>query len=79
MLKSTKNITLNGRSEFEVEGQSKIVATMTAVVSENGSFSKNENVIDVVLYEAHKAEVQADMKSFSELAYEMATETAVAE
>lgn len=74
MLTTTKNITLNGRSEFEVEGQKKIAATMTAVLSENGSFSKTENVIDVSLYELHKAEVQSDMKEFSDKAYEMSAE-----
>lgn len=75
MLTTTKNITLNGRSEFEVEGQKKIAATMTAVLGENGSFSKSENVIDIVLYEANKEAVQADMKEFSDMAYELAAGT----
>ena len=75
MLTTTKNITLNGRSEFEVEGQKKIAATMTAVLGENGSLSKSENVIDIVLYEANKEAVQADMKEFSDMAYELAAGT----
>lgn len=74
MLTTTKNITLNGRSEFEVEGQKKIAATMTAVFGEDGSFSKSETVIDLALYEANKEAAQNDMKEFSDLAYNMSSE-----
>ena len=73
MLVTTKNVMLNGQSTIELEGQKKIAATMTAVLGENGSFSKSENVIDLALYEANKADVQADMKKFSDMAYELAS------
>lgn len=72
MLVTTKNVTLNGQSTIELEGQKRVAATMTAVLGENGSFSKSENVIDLALYEANKVAVQADMKEFSNIAYELA-------
>mgnify|MGYP000778182089 CR=1 FL=1 len=73
MLVTTKNVTLNGQSTIELEGQKRVAATMTAVLGENGSFSKSENVIDLALYEANKAAVQEDMKEFSDMAYELAS------
>ena len=75
MLTTTKKITLSGQSEFEIGGQNKIAASMTAVIGQDGSFSKTENVIDVSLYELHKDEAQQDMKEFSNLAYETVTGT----
>lgn len=79
MLVTTKNITLNGQSTIELQGQKKIAATMTAALGENGSFSKSETVIDIALYEANKAAVQADMKEFSYMAYELAAKTGTEE
>lgn len=74
MLSTTKKITLNGQSEFEIGGQMKMAVTMSAVFGEDGSFSKSETVIDLALYEANKEAAQNDMKEFSDLAYAMSSE-----
>lgn len=65
MLTTTKNITLNGRSEFDVDGERKIAVAMTAFIGENGSFSKNENIIDISLYELNKEVIQNDISEFN--------------
>ena len=76
MLSTTKKITLNGQSEFEIGGQMKMAVTMSAVFGEDGSFSKSETVIDPALYELNKEDAQKDMKEFSDIVYRMSSETA---
>ena len=50
MLITTKNITLNGRSEFDVDGERKIAVAMTAFIGENGSFC-SKIIDDVEMYQ----------------------------
>ena len=74
MLTLTKKITLTGQSEFEIGEQTKIAVAMTAVIGEDGSFSKSENVIDPSLYELNKEDAKKDMKEFSDIVYRMSSE-----
>lgn len=71
MLKTTKNITLNGISE--INGQQ--VAYMSASISTDGSnASVNKSITNVELYTANKVEVRADMSAFELEVYKIEDE-----
>ncbi|MGL4742270.1 MAG: hypothetical protein ACRC41_15995 [Sarcina sp.] len=71
MLKTTKNITLNGTSE--INGQP--VVYMSASISTDGSnASVNKNISNMELYTANKVEVRADMNAFELEVYKIEDE-----
>lgn len=71
MLKTTKNITLNGTSE--INGQA--VVYMNASISTDGSnASVNKTISNMELYTANKVEVRADMNSFELEVYKIEDE-----
>lgn len=67
MLITAKSTTLNGTSS--VNGET--VATMYAIVNEDGSCNQNNNIVNSSLYEVNKSEVRADIAAFYEKVYKL--------
>ncbi len=73
MLKTTKQITLNGFSE--IDGQN--VVTLNATIpSDTGVGNINQYTQNAELYDANKAQVRSDVAEFTALVYEIEDELA---
>ena len=78
MLKTTKQINLNGTSE--INGQA-VVALNASIPSDTGVGNISQYVQNAELYEANKTQVRSDVAAFTDLVYaiedELAAEAAV--
>jgi len=78
MLKSTKQINLNGTSE--INGQV-VVSLNSMIPSDTGVGNISQYVQNAELYEANKTQVRSDVAAFTDLVYaiedELAAEAAV--
>lgn len=72
MLKTTQTRTINGSSITE-DGM--VIATMHCSIDANGAISTSENVSNVLLYEANKDIVRADMDEFTTYCRQIEDET----
>lgn len=64
MLKTRKQITLNGESIVTEEYKEVTVATMFAALSEDGRLNSNSTIIDKDMYLKYAGEVDADIAAF---------------
>ena len=73
MLKTTKQINLNGFSE--IDGQ-QVVSLNSMIPSDTGVGSINQYTQNAELYEANKVQVRSDVADFTALVYEIEDELA---
>lgn len=74
MLKTTKQITLNGQSTINDQ----VVVTLNAnIPSETGVGNINQFTQNAELYDANKAQVRRDVAEFTALVYDIEDEIAV--
>lgn len=69
MLKTTKNMTLTGRSMItDANGTAQMVVSMSANVTEGSNFpSTSKTIQNSELYLANKADCRADMAAFDDM------------
>ncbi|MGB3161115.1 MAG: hypothetical protein WBA84_07670 [Carnobacterium sp.] len=73
MLKTTKQITLNGQSMI---GEVQVVSLSANIPSETGVGNINQYVQNAELYEANKVQVRKDTAEFTAKVYEIEDELA---
>ena len=64
MLKTTKTISVTGRSTVTDTEKEVVAVTMSANISEDGAVSINKYIQNTELYKAHKDDVDADFTEF---------------
>ena len=64
MLKTTKTISVTGRSTVTDTEKEVVAVTMSANISEDGAVSINKYIQNTELYKAHKEDVDADYAEF---------------
>ncbi len=64
MLKTTKTISVTGRSTVTDTEKEIVAVTMSANISEDGAVSINKYIQNTELYKAHKDDVAADFTEF---------------
>ena len=69
-LVKSNSINANGKSVIVVDGEEKVVATMTAAINDNGT-NVGKYIQDEELYKTNKAEVRKDFADFQEYVYEL--------
>lgn len=79
MLKTTKNINLNGSSSVDIEERSIVIMTMNAQISTDESYSINKYIQNKTLYEEHKAVANSDFAAFEEYVDNVVNGTIVSE
>lgn len=67
MLKTTKNITISGRSTVADNGAEAIIGYFNATISEDGNINLSSSIANRELYEANKSEFRTDRDEFNSL------------